>query len=57
MSGEASHAARVEEALNLFVDTTNCLDSTVLVDRAGDGKGLLDRRVGESRQQREEFGS
>src|SRR5215831_6760966 len=55
-AGEAGSAAGVEEALDLLVDATDCLDPAVLVDRARDRERLLDRRLSERRQQREEFG-
>ena len=35
--------ADIEEALDLLIDTTDRLDITKLVDRAGNGKGLVDR--------------
>src|SRR5690606_39274088 len=45
-------AAKIEEALDLFVDAANRLDLAELVDRSGDCKILAQRDLRDGRQQR-----
>src|SRR5689334_9392905 len=54
--GEAGNAACVEKSLDLLVNATDCLDLAALIDRAGDRKALPDRRLCQSREQREQLG-
>ena len=48
-------AADVEEALDLLVDAADRLHLALLVDRAGDGQRLPDRRLRQGREQRVEL--
>ena len=54
--GKARDAARVEEPFDLLVDAADRLDAAVLIDRAGHRERLIDRRLGERRQEGEKLG-
>ena len=55
-AGEAGDPAAVEKPLDLLVDPADRLDLAALIDRAGHRERLLDRRLGQSRQQRKQLG-
>ena len=38
LTGETASLAKVEKALDLLINSTDCLNFTVLIDRAGDSK-------------------
>jgi hypothetical protein len=41
---------------DLLIDTTDCLDLAALIDRTSDCEALLDWRLGQGREQREQLG-
>ncbi len=51
LSGKATELADIKESLNLFIDRADGLDLAVLIDRSGDRVGLLDRNLGDRREQ------
>src|SRR5690606_25754813 len=55
LAAQAARLAQAEEALDLLVDPADRLHLTELVDRAGDGEALLERRARERRNQRADF--
>jgi len=56
VSVKANRLASVEESLYLLVDTADCLDLAALIDRTSDCEALLDSRLGQGREQREQLG-
>ena len=56
LAAQAARLADVEEAFDLFVDPADRPARAELVDRAGDRQALLDRRVGERREQGAQLG-
>src|SRR5207302_2348070 len=55
-ASEPGDATTVEKTLYLLVHPADRLNLTALVDRAGDGEALPDRRLGQGRQQGEQLG-
>ena len=53
---KANRLASVEESLDLLIDTADCLDLAALIDRTSDCEALLDWRLGQGREQREQLG-
>src|SRR5205814_5582518 len=54
--GQTRQPAGIEEALDLLVDPADRLDLAMLIDRAGHGETLFDRRLCKRREQREQLG-
>jgi hypothetical protein len=49
---QTASLTKIEEALDLLVDAADCLDLTVLIDRTGHRKGLVDQDLGERGEER-----
>ena len=56
IAGQTRQAAGVEEPLDLLVDPADRLNLAMLIDRAGHGETLFDRRLCKRREQREQLG-
>src|SRR5438105_4156584 len=56
VAGQTRQSAGIEKPFDLLVDPADCLDLAMLIDRTGYGEGLLDRRLGQCREQREQLG-
>src|SRR5438067_12677627 len=56
VAGQTRQSAGIEESFDLLVDPADCLDLAMLIDRTGYGEGLLDRRLRQCGEQREQLG-